>query len=299
MESAFRQTVAPQSSPLGTIREVHLKSGSSPLEQRLALYASSCLQRQLRCERIRVAPKGRLPELTIALAHWQHERANVTAFDRLLDKVAADGDFRLVLWSRDWLDGVQPAQELLNRYQRFLPLPLDYRPLPRLAEVLSSRRLLTSSRDGVDVWRWLLRSSVHPPRALEIAALFHDALLPIHGNGARVVWSSLTCLGFARAELVEATELASRSELGESSTPELALLRDARDLCFFSSKSWQFSREHSRAETLAAVKLRLRRMSERAVCLALGTRQPTEVSAMMEEVLDDEEHAPDSGVRLA
>lgn len=253
----------------------------------------------MRSDRIRTASKGNLPELTIALPHWQDDRANITAFDRLLDKVAGDGDFRLVLWSRDWLDGVQPAQELLNRYQRLLPLPLDYRPLTHLVEVLHARRLLTSSLKGHDTWRWLLRLNPRPSRSLELAALFHDVLLPVHENGARAVWSSLACLGFRRAELVEATELASRSERGESSTPELALLRDARDLSFFSTQSWQFAREHGHAETFAAVRLRLGRMTARAVCLALATRQPVEVFSMMEDVLDDEEHAPDSGVRLA
>ena len=115
----------------------------------------------------------------------------------------------------------------------------------------------------------------------------------------RAAWSSLACLGFRRTELLEATELSSRSELGEGSSPELALLRDARDLAFFSGQSWQFSREHSAVDTLATVRLRLGRMSARAVCLALATRQPADVSGMMEDVLDDEERAPDSGIRSA
>ncbi|MDF3064442.1 MAG: hypothetical protein K0R38_43 [Polyangiaceae bacterium] len=279
--------------------QVRLRYGSSPTEQRLAIYASSCLQRQLRCDNIRLGFKKSLPEVTIALPHWQHERANLPAFDRLFEKVASDGDFRLVLWSRDWLDGVQPALELLNRYQRLLPLPLDYPHLPRLAEVLNARRLLTSGQDGQDAWRWLLRLTAHPSLPLELAALFHDVLLPTHENGSRAVWASLGCLGFRRAEMVEATELASRSELGESSTTELALLRDARDLCFFSAKSWQFSREQGPKQTLEQVRWRLGRMSTRAVCLALATRQPADVSRMMEEVLDEDERAPDSGVRLA
>jgi hypothetical protein len=268
---------------------VQLRGGAGPLEERLGLYASSSLQRQLRGDFIRLTSKSHLPELTIALPHWQHERADVIGFDRLFDKLANDGDFRLVLWTRDWLDGAQPALELLNRYQRLLPLPRDYRPLPRLAELLNARRQLTSCRDGNDAWRWLLRMSARPTRSLELAALFHDLLLGAQDSNVSAVRGSLARLGFPRDEVGEATELASRSEPGEGAGPHLTLLRDARDLSFFSSQSWQFSREHGATATLAHVRKLLGRMTTRAVCLALATRQPSDVSSMIEAVLDEDD----------
>lgn len=280
------------------MREVLLRCGSSKLEQRLAAYASSYLQRQLRSRCIRLEAKRSLPELTVALPNWQNAQIDVLGFDRLFDKVSSDGDFRLVLWSRDWLEGVQAALELLNRYQRLLPLPVDYRPLPRVQEALNARRLLTTSRAGHDAWRWLLRLSSQPKPALELATLFHDVLTPTHDNGARATWSALGCLGFSRAALLQATELATRSELGDGSTVELALLQDARDLCFFSGQSYHFLREHGHAATEERLRQLLGRMSSRAVCLALATRQPPAISSMMDELLDDEP-APDSGVRHA
>ncbi len=298
MESASLQSVAQYLAPSGTIQEVQLRFGASGIEQRLAVYASSYLQRQLRSNRIRLEAKSNRPALTVALPNWQNQQVDVMGFDRLFDKVSSDGDFRLVLWSRDWLEGVQSALELLNRYQRLLPLPIDYRPLPRLPEVLNARRLLTSSRAGHDAWRWLLRLSPQSSATVELAALFHDVLNPAHDNVARAAWSSLLCLGFRRAELLQATELATRSALGEGTTPELALLQDARDLCFFSAQSWQFLRTEGPVATQERLRSLLGRMSPRAVCLALATRQPPDVSLMIEDILD-EDAAPDSGIRRA
>jgi hypothetical protein len=277
---------------------VQLRCRAGNHQERLARYAASSLQRQLRCHRVDVTSKLRVPELTLSLPHWEHEQANIDGFDRLFEKVSSDGDFRLVLWTRDWLAGAQPALELLNRYQRLLPLPLDYRALPELPELLTTRRLLTASRRGNDAWRWLLRMTARPSRPLELAALFHDVLVPEHDQEARAAWSSLACLGVRQADLAEATELASRSALGESGSPELTLLRDAQDLCFFAGESFQFARDRGSAATRAQVELLLGRMSARAVCLALGTRQPCDVSLMMEDALDRDEE-PDSGVRRA
>lgn len=280
------------------MQEVVLRCGPSRTEQRLATYAVSYLQRQLRCDGIRLQPKRAWPELSIALPNWQNQRADIAGFDRLLDKVSSDGDFRLSLWARDWLEGLQAAVELLNRYQRLLPLPIDYRPLPRLPEVLNARRLLTTSRVGHDGWRWLLRLNQQPSRALELAALFRDVLTPAHDNGTRAVWASLGCLGFSRQELLRAADLAAQSEAGERHSPELMLLSDAADLTFFSAQSWHFHRDHDPVAVREQLTTRLARMTPRALCLALGTRQHPDVSRMLEEVLDDEQ-VPDSGVRTA
>jgi hypothetical protein len=281
------------------MQEIVLRCGSSQTEQRLALYAASYLQRQLRSDRIRLRPKRAWPELSVALPNWQNQRADINGFDRLFDKVASDGDFRLSLWARDWLEGLQAALELLNRYQRLVPLPLDYRPLPRLAEVLNARRLLTSSRTGQDSWRWLLRLNQAPSRAVELATLFCDVLSPAHDNGTRAVWASLGCLGFSRPDLLRATELATLHEQGQRQMPELALLSDARDLTFFSSESWQFLRDRGVFNTREELTARVSRMSSRALCLALATRQPPDISLMLEDILDDDERVPDSGVRRA
>lgn len=243
-------------------------------------------------------PKRGWPELSIALPNWQNQRADIAGFDRLLDKVSGDGDFRLSLLARDWLEGLQAALELLNRYQRLLPLPIDYRPLPRLQEVLNARRLLTTSRTGHDGWRWLLRLNQLPSRALELAALFRDVLTPSHDNGTRAVWASLGCLGFSRQDLLRAAELAGRSEAGERHSPELLLLSDAADLTFFSAQSWQFHRDHAPVEMREELTSRISRMTPRALCLALGTRQHPDVSQMLDDILDDEQ-VPDSGIRRA
>jgi hypothetical protein len=287
--------------PSGAIKEIVLRCSTSRTERNLALYAASYLQRQLRCDRIRLHGQRELPEALVVLSHWQHEQADITSFDRLFEQLQREGDFRLVLWSRDWLEGVQAALELLNRYQRLLPLPLDYRPLPHLPELLSARRALfrdgqNEGRAGEDAWRWLLRLAPEPPRAVELAALFLDLLLPQHDNHTRAAWTTLESHGFRRAELLEMTELLSQLDRNDTFEPDLALLRDARGLAFFSTESWRYFREHGHAPTHEKLRALLAHMSARALCLALATRQPPDVSLMLEDILDMDS-APDSGVR--
>ncbi len=299
--TALNASVAAYLAPRGAIREVVLKGGVRGPQARLALYASSYLQRQLRCDRIGIQRRQLLPELSIALPNWQHERANLLGFDRLFDQLSREGEFRLELRARDWLEGIQPALELLHRYQSLLPLPLDYTPLPRLQELLNVRRLLFEGRDerrGEHTWRWLLRLNPQPPRAVELAALFHDVLWPEPDDATRAIWSGVICHGFAKPDLARMVELSSQLWHGEGAAADLPLLRDARDLCFFSRESWRYFHERGHAPTRQQLELRLGRMSARAVCLALATRQPPDVSLMMDDILD-ERSAPDSGVRCA
>lgn len=287
--------------PPGAIKEIVLRCSSSRTERNLALYAASYLQRQLRCDRIRLHGQRELPDALVALPHWQDPRADIHNFDRLFEQLQREGDFRLVLWSRDWLEGVQPALELLNRYQRLLPLPLDYRPLRHLPELLSERRALATdfraeSGADEDAWRWLLRLAPHPSRSLELAALFHDLLVPEHDNHTRAVCNTLECHGFRRSDILRMTELLSHAERRDAFDPELTSLRDARALSFFSTQSWRYFRERGHAATHQKLRELLGSMSNRALCLALATRQPPDVSLMMEDILDTES-VPDSGVR--
>lgn len=287
--------------PRGAIKEIVLRCSRSRSERNLALYAASYLQRQLRCDRIRLHSQRDLPETVIALPHWQHERANIHNFDRLFAQVQREGDFRLVLSSRDWLEGLQSALELLNRYQCMLPLPLDYRPLPQVLELLSGLHAAPADVQGgirpdEDAWRWLIRLAAEPPRAVQLAALFHPAFVPQHGNRTRTVWTALERQGFSRAELSRMLELLSQVESDDTLDPDLALLKDAHGLAFFSAHSWQYFREHGQAQTRETVRQLVARISNRALCLALATRQPPAVSLMLEDALDVG-RPPDSGIR--
>jgi hypothetical protein len=146
------------------IREVVLHGRRSPSEQYFKERAVSYLRRQLQCKWISKSPRLPAPEVTISLTDWQNRFADVRSFDRLLNSVQKEGRFRLVLWTRDWLDGVYTALEVLNRYQRLLPLDREQ----RLPEVWDA------SDGAIDVWRWLLRLEPGADIDLQRAALVGD-----------------------------------------------------------------------------------------------------------------------------
>ena len=140
------------------IREVVLDGRKSPSERYFRQRAVSYLRRQLGCRRIRMSPHVPAPEVAISLTDWQNRFADARSFDRLLNSVSKEGRYRLVIWTRDWLDGAYAALEVLNRYQRFLPVDRE-QCLPELWE---------ASDDALDVWRWVLRLR---PSAAELFAL--------------------------------------------------------------------------------------------------------------------------------
>lgn len=151
-------------------------------ERRFLREAASHLTRQFR---FRMHPRALrdLPELRIDLATWSHPNASLHGFDRLFQSVSARGDFRLTLTAHDWLAGALSSVEVLNRYQRLLPLP-NPRPRTRaLDAIFAARQSLCASpaatADPVqaqDTWRWALRlCCTLAPGAPAGAKLLQDA----------------------------------------------------------------------------------------------------------------------------
>jgi hypothetical protein len=209
--------------------------------------ACGYLKAQLRCLPLDSVGVAKMPELRLNLGNWQHPSARVPNFDRLFRRVDEAGDFRLVLWTQDWLVGVQSAYEILNRYQRMLPAPVHARGtlLEMLAPAATGEQELERLR-AIDCWRWLHRLEARPNERLERAALL----------GGR----------------------------GEAS--DTAVLSDARDLAFFNTMSWWFLEHRGQPATWSELLLRVGRMSELALCLALTTRQPPPISRMLEAILE-------------
>lgn len=146
------------------IREVVLHGRQSASERYFRERAVSYLRRQLNCKQIGLNPRFPAPEVTISLADWKNRFADARSFDRLLSSVGKEGPFRLVIWTRDWLDGAYTALEVLNRYQRLLPLGRERQP----PEVWGA------SEEARDVWRWVLRLKPTASLELQQAALVGD-----------------------------------------------------------------------------------------------------------------------------
>lgn len=295
----------------GRIREVVLKGRPEPSEQRLLLYALSYLRRELAWDGIRARGLHKLPELTISLHDWEYAAVGLDGFDRLLASVQKHGDFRLVLTCSEWLPGAQRALEVLNRYQRLLPLPLDYQPMPKLAGILAVQRLLYRGRHSNgrqpldaahDTWRWLLRLSSSASPGLQLAALFHDVVCGPELDSSepwarderalasvRAACRALEPLALPQPIVLRMSQLILQLDDEGEQDAELGLLRDARDLAFFSSASNRTLDERGTAQTFITVTSCLQRMSESAIGLALTTRQPPLIEQIIESALDARE----------
>ena len=225
-----------------TIREIVLQGRSSPSERYFRQRAASYLQHHVGCRHIRLSPQLPAPEVVISLADWQNRFADARSFDRLLKSVGKEGRFRLVIWTRDWLDGAYTALEVLNRYQRLLPLTREQR-LPEVRD---------ATDEALDVWRWVLRLKPNASLDLQCAALVGD----------------------------------DRALRAAQASEGLKLLRDAADISFFSLQSWNYLDAWGLEQTQCVVERRLSRMSDEALCHALGTRQPPAISEMIEACLE-------------
>lgn len=166
----------------GAIREVVLIGLALTRERRCLREAASFLQRQFGFKML-ARPSRELPELRIDLATWSHPQVSLVGFDRLVQSVSARGDFRLTLTARDWLAGAQSAVELLNRYQRLLPLPKP-RPSTRALESIYEAEhtlvpLPQATRNPLqaqDTWRWAIRlCCALSPGTLAGAQVLQDA----------------------------------------------------------------------------------------------------------------------------
>jgi hypothetical protein len=229
-------SLAPPST--GIIQEVVLRGTQSIEQHLLRQRAMQYLRRETACERIWLGAQAPTNEACVSLRDWAHPAADALNFDRLLNSVKRQGPFRLVLWTRDWLAGAQPALEILNRYQPLLA-PNRASALPELSQ---------ASDDAVDVWLWVLR--LQPTASIDVqrAALRGDE----------------------------------PSRQRAQSCEGLLLLRDATDISFFSRRSWQYLRAWGLEQARSAVERRLGRMSDAALCRVLGTRQPPELSSMVD-----------------
>jgi hypothetical protein len=201
--------------------------------------------------------------------------------------------------------------EVLNRYQRLLPLPSHYVAMPKLAGVLAVHQLLHRGRPGamrplpdpgLDAWRWLLRLSTTPSPALELASLFVDVADSRAADEETAGWAHeqralasvrLACqalepLALAQSTLFRMSELILRVQIEPSAAtdPEVLLLRDARDLAFFSTGSDRALDEQGAGQAFITVTSCLQRMSEKAICLALTTRQPPLIEQIIESTLE-------------
>lgn len=166
----------------GSIREVVLLGLPTKQERRYLRDAAGYLDRQFGFEMLPCA-RLHLPELRIDLATWNHRSASLEGFDRLVRFASSPADFRLTLSARDWLTGTQSAVELLNRYQRYLPLPKP-RPRTRALDSLcaAGENLLPPSHalhdpvQAQDTWRWAMRLCRKlPPGAPASVQLLQDA----------------------------------------------------------------------------------------------------------------------------
>jgi hypothetical protein len=232
------------------------------------------------------APDWRTAELEINLHDWQHWRANLRNFDRLFESMQRGSDFRLVLWSRDWLEGVQAAYEVLNRYQRLLPVPAIPTALPCLPAVLEAHAQLHADNDSVeprrhacalDAWRWLLRLKPTASTGLQLAALFR--YLPLEAARSALKPLDITTRDVGTMELLLGHE-------GSAGQAERALLHDADSLSFFCVDSWHHLEQHGALATQLHVARLLAGMSTSALCLALMTRQPPTINGMIDVALD-------------
>jgi hypothetical protein len=209
--------------------------------------AGSYLRRNLPWLPLDVPAAAELPVLRLNLGNWQHPSARIPNFDRLFRRLDQGGNFRLVLWSHDWLAGTHSAYELLNRYQALLPAPPGARTslLDLLPANLTGEPELEHRR-RIDTWCWLRRLRPCPSETLERAAL-----------------------------------LGGRPDLGDE-----RVLSDAGDLAFFNVASWWFLEHREQPVVWSELFLRVARMSEDALCLALSTRQPPAITRMLEGILD-------------
>jgi len=166
----------------GSIREVVLLGLPLEQERRLLRDAANYLAQQFRFK-VLPRPLRDLPDLRIDLATWSHPSASLRSFDRLVQSVQARGDFCLVLTARDWLGGALSAAELLNRYQRLLPLPAGRARALDLDRILEAQATLEGAVEAAhdpglaeDTWRWAVRLCCElEPGALAGTSLLQDA----------------------------------------------------------------------------------------------------------------------------
>jgi hypothetical protein len=279
---------------LGTpcIGEVVLRGRRDLLERHHLLREMSYLRRQLGSDVVRDESQLRLPSVRVSLHDWTHPAADVRSFDRLFDSMQREGECSLVLWCTDWLAGSQSAVELLNRYQRLLPLPSAAIVPPELDTALRAYHQLFRPYEGaarerhdlgLDTWRWLLRLAPRASLSLQLAALFHDLSL---GE----LETLLEQLPLARSGRVRTVELSLFYE-EPGRDPELGHLHTARALSFLSLESWSFERQHGASAVRAKAQQLLLRLDNAALCLAATTRQPRVVSEVLNAVLIANERA--------
>lgn len=268
------------------IREVILRGRRDLLERHHLLRELSNVRHQLRSDVVRDQSQLRLPTVRISLHDWSHPAADVRSFDRLLESVRREGACSLVLWCTDWLAGSQSAVELLNRYQRLLPVPSGTVVPPELGVALGVYNALFPLHDaaarerhelGLDTWRWLLRLTPRAGLELQLAALFHDLALAD-------LEATLQQLPLQRCARLRTVELCLfYDEPGRDR--ELGQLRTARTLSFLSLESWQFLRRHGARAARAKAEQLLLRLDSAALCVAATTRQPRVVSEVLDAAL--------------
>jgi hypothetical protein len=268
------------------IREVMLRGRRDLIERHHLLRELSYLRHQLRSDVIRDESQLRLPTVRVSLHDWSHPAADVRSFDRLFESMQREGECCLVLWCTDWLAGSQSAVELLNRYQRLLPLPSAAVVAPELDMALRAYHALfplhdVASRErhevGLDTWRWLLRLTPRAGLELQLAALFHDLALA----QLETTLQQLPLQRYARLRVVELSlfyDVPGRD-------PELAQLRAARTLSFLSLESWRFERRYGSHAARAKAEQLLLRLDSAALCAAAMTRQPRVVSDVLDAML--------------
>lgn len=264
------------------IREVVLRGRRDLLQRHQLLRELSYLRHQLRSDVVRDASQLRLPTVRISLHDWSHPAADVRSFDRLFDSVQREGACCLVLWCTDWLAGSQSAIELLNRYQRLLPVPNVVVP-PELGAALRLYDALFPSSDvvarerhevGLDTWRWLLRLTPEAGPELQLAALFHDLALT-------ELEATLQQLSLQRGARSRTHELCLFYE-EPGRDRELGQLRSARTLSFLSLESWRFLQRHGERAARAKAEQLLLRLDSAGLCAASTIRLPRVVSELLD-----------------
>jgi hypothetical protein len=291
------------------IREVVLRGSLLPSEQRLLLHALSFLQCELACDAIRARGQAAVLEVCIGLQDWAHAAVDIMGFDRLFASLRSDGEIRVVLWSRDWLQGTGQALELLTRYQHLLPLAPDFPSMPGAARILAVHELLYSQEQpyawssyehSLDTWRWLLRLEPEVAAPVQLAALFHDLGACQRGGSAnagkheRALASVRRALRALEPLALDARDLARMADLmihrEADGMPGAQVLNDADSLSFFSLSSWHYLRQHGVEETRRKVAQTLSSMSNIAVCLAVMTRQPPAITEVLDGLLGPTGH---------
>lgn len=223
--------------------------------------------------------------------------ADLYAWDRAIGALVARPEWLVVRGEDDSTTLLETAQQILTRYQRFVPRSNAASSTTTFRRVLAAHQalhdlslpLVSADYDhALDVWQWTLRLAPNASLELQLAALFHDierlvsepkqriehraldyrAFKNAHAEaGARLAADVLDSCGIERARVARVAQLIHDHEQRRSAVraDEAAFLADADALSFFSLNSPGFADYYGAEHTRKKVRYTLGRMSPAAM----------------------------------